>query len=79
MRSNICAQTYYGHNNAINCCAVEPTGNVLASCNADGIVKFWDVRTVRELSSLDECKQAANAFVLIEKGISLLWDMMIVI
>ena len=30
MRSNICAQTYYGHNNAINCCAVKPTGNVLA-------------------------------------------------
>ena len=27
---------------------------------ADGIVKFWDLRTVRELVSLDECKQAAN-------------------
>ena len=60
MRSNICVQTYYGHNNAINCCAVDPTGNVLASCDADGIVKFWDLRTVRELASLDECKQAAN-------------------
>jgi len=60
MRSNICAQNYYGHNNSIDCCAVELAGNVFASCDTDGIVRIWDVRTVRELSSLDECKRSAN-------------------
>ena len=42
------------------CCAVELAGNVLASCDAVGIVRIQDERTVRELSSLDECKRSAN-------------------
>jgi sperm-associated antigen 16 protein len=32
----------------------------VASCDADGIVKFWDIRNVSELSSLEFGPEAAN-------------------
>jgi WD40 repeat protein len=52
-RSGTCVQTFYGHNNAVNGVAFSLTGDTIASCDADGIVKLWDVRVVSEKASLD--------------------------
>ena len=49
MRTNMCTQTFYGHNNAVNSCAVNLQGDLIASCDADGIVKLWDIRVIKEL------------------------------
>ena len=49
MRSNICSQTFYGHNNAVNSAVINVTGEIIASGDADGVVKLWDVRMVKEL------------------------------
>ena len=54
MRTNICQQTFYGHNNAVNCAMATPSGDIIASCDADGVVKFWDVRMIREIGSYEE-------------------------
>ena len=35
-------------------------GDTVASCDADGIVKFWDIRNVSELDSLDFGPHPAN-------------------
>ena len=49
MRSNICVQTFYGHNNAINGAVANMNFTRLGSCDADGIVKLWDIRMIKEL------------------------------
>ncbi len=52
-RSGTCIQTFYGHNNAVNGVAFSLAGDTIASCDADGIVKLWDVRRVTEKATLD--------------------------
>ncbi len=52
-RSGTCVQTFYGHNNAVNGVAFSLAGDTIASCDADGIVKLWDVRVVTDKASLD--------------------------
>jgi WD40 repeat protein len=49
MRSNICVQTFYGHNNSVNSVAPNTYGDIIASCDSDGVVKLWDVRMIKEL------------------------------
>ncbi|KAJ3026053.1 UNVERIFIED_CONTAM: Sperm-associated antigen 16 protein [Siphonaria sp. JEL0065] len=36
------------------------SGDTVASCDSDGIVKFWDIRNVSELDSIDMGPHAAN-------------------
>ena len=45
MRSGLCAQTLYGHLNSVNHLCFS-TDDVIVSCDADGMVKLWDVRMV---------------------------------
>lgn len=52
-RSGLCIQTFYGHLNACNHVAMSKRGDVVASCDADGVIKLWDVRTVSELATLE--------------------------
>ncbi|MES1908309.1 MAG: hypothetical protein MHM6MM_001268 [Cercozoa sp. M6MM] len=44
-----CIATLYGHRNAVSHCSFAPSdGKILASCDADGVVKIWDVRLLGE-------------------------------
>lgn len=56
----MCVQTFYGHNNAVNGVAFNTTGDLIASCDADGIVKLWDVRAISERATLDCGDRAVN-------------------
>lgn len=48
MRVKHSVQTYYGHLNSVNSLIFNPKGDKLYSCDADGIVKQWDLRNVKE-------------------------------
>ena len=48
MKSGLCIQTFYGHLNSINHSAFSLKGDSISSCDADGVVKVWDVRMVKE-------------------------------
>lgn len=56
-RSGLCVQTFYGHANAVNHVAVTLSGDTAASCDADGIIKLWDVRMVAERATLGPSNQ----------------------
>jgi len=53
IRTNLCVQTFYGHNNAVNCTSFNIRGDTIASGDCDGITKVWDVRMVKELCQFD--------------------------
>ena len=42
-------QTFYGHLNTINDVVFNSRGDILYSCDGDGIVKVWDIRKVSEM------------------------------
>ena len=46
MRTGLTVQTFYGHLNAINDTQFSIGGQYISSCDSDGIVKVWDIRTV---------------------------------
>ena len=60
MRTGLCAQTFYGHLNSCNHVAFNLRGDTVVSCDADGLVKLWDVRMVAELLSVDCGPHPAN-------------------
>ena len=47
IRTNMCVQTFYGHNNAVNSTKFNLLGDKILSADCDGIVKVWDVRMVK--------------------------------
>ncbi|KAH8077205.1 hypothetical protein JL720_10170 [Aureococcus anophagefferens] len=72
-RSALCVQTFYGHTNAatgrrviqrrFNACnsvAINNRGDVIASCDADGAIKLWDVRTVTEIGTIQVSQHPCN-------------------
>jgi WD40 repeat protein len=61
LRTGLCAQTFYGHKNACNHAVFALKGDMIASCDADGIVKLWDVRFVSELLQIDTGQHPANS------------------
>lgn len=47
-RHGRCVETLYGHRNAVLCAATSAqSGEVIASCDAEGVVMMWDVRNMR--------------------------------
>lgn len=46
-------QTFYGHANAVSDVVFNLRGDSLASCDANGVIKLWDVRAVSERASLN--------------------------
>lgn len=47
-RTGLCVQTFYGHQNSVNQAGFNKEGDCILSCDADGVVKSWDVRLVGE-------------------------------
>ena len=43
-RTGLCVQTFYGHANAVNHACASRDGATVASCDADGAARLWDVR-----------------------------------
>ena len=60
MRTGLTVQTFYGHLNAINDTQFSIGGQYIASADADGIVKVWDIRMVQEISTIDVGDVAAH-------------------
>jgi WD40 repeat protein len=60
IRTSLCVQTFYGHNNAVNSTQFNIRGDTIASSDCDGITKIWDVRMVRELAQFDSGLASAN-------------------
>jgi len=53
MRTGLTVQTFYGHLNTINDTQFSIGGQYVASCDSDGIVKVWDIRSVQEIKTVD--------------------------
>ena len=53
MRTGLTVQTFYGHLNTINDCGFSIGGQYVASVDADGIVKLWDIRQVQQVFTAD--------------------------
>jgi WD40 repeat protein len=60
-RSGLCIQSFYGHTNAVNDVVFSLAGDTIASCDADGHVKVWDVRMVAERATISLGSQAIHA------------------
>jgi WD40 repeat protein len=58
--SGLCTQTFYGHLNSCNAATFNLMGTVLASTDADGMLKLWDTRMVAEILSINTGKHPAN-------------------
>ncbi|GBG88827.1 hypothetical protein CBR_g48441 [Chara braunii] len=56
----LCVQTFYGHMNSCNSVAFNLKGDTIASADADGIVKLWDIRMVAERMSFNAGPYPAN-------------------
>ena len=60
IRTNLCVQTFYGHNNSVNSVSFNIRGDSIASCDSDGMVRIWDVRMVKEIMNFDTGLASAN-------------------
>lgn len=67
-RTGLCAQTFYGHLNSCNSVVFDLKGEFVASCDADGVIKLWDVRMVAEMASIDVGPHSANKVSLDRSG-----------
>ena len=51
MRMGLTVQTFYGHLNSFNDVIFIPRDDILYSCDADGVIKSWDIRKISEAES----------------------------
>lgn len=51
----VCVQTFYGHLNSVNHVAFNLRGDTIASTDADGGLRLWDVRMVVERLEVNDC------------------------
>jgi len=61
-------QTFYGHLNSVNHVSYSNKGDVIASCDSDGVVKLWDVKMVRERTQFDSGQLPANVSIFDKSG-----------
>ena len=61
LRSGLNTQTFYSHANAVNQARFNNSGELIASCDMDGICKVWDMRMVCERLQISAGMHAANA------------------
>ena len=64
IRTNLCVQTFYGHNNSVNSVAFNIRGDNIVSTDSDGMVRVWDVRMVKEINNFDTGLASANNAIL---------------
>ena len=50
----------YSHHNSCNAATFNYQGSCIASGDADGVIKLWDLRMVAEIMTLDAGKYPAN-------------------
>eukprot|EP00920_Eleutheroschizon_duboscqi_P023613 GHVT01058811.1.p1 GENE.GHVT01058811.1~~GHVT01058811.1.p1 ORF type:complete len:839 (-),score=68.18 GHVT01058811.1:402-2918(-) len=62
-RTGKCVATYYGHGASVVDVAVDPSGTVVASCDAAGLVCLWDVKMTSELARTNVGSLATNCLV----------------
>jgi WD40 repeat protein len=67
-RTGLCIQTFYGHLNSCNHVAFNLRGDTIASTDADGGVRLWDVRMVQERLQINAGPHAANKVALDRSG-----------
>ena len=67
-RTGLCVQTLYGHNNSINHIQITNRGDTIVSCDADGIVKAWDIRMISEIGSINLGTYAVNKLAIDQAG-----------
>jgi WD40 repeat protein len=59
-RSQLCTHTLYGHHNSCNAAVFNLAGSTIASTDADGVVKLWDVRMAAEIVTIRGAPCPAN-------------------
>ena len=52
-RAGLCAHTFYGHAHSVSHATYNLGGDTIASCDAFGHVKMWDVRHVSPMIQVD--------------------------
>ena len=67
-RSGLCASTFYGHTNSCNHATFDLAGTMIATTDADGVAKLWDVRMVAERMTFDVGEYPANKCSLDRSG-----------
>ena len=67
-RTGLCVQTLYGHNNSINHIQITSRGDTIVSCDADGVVKVWDIRMISEIGSINLGTYAINKLAIDQAG-----------
>ena len=50
IRTGLTIQTFYGHMNSVNEVIFNFRGDVVGSCDGNGIVKQWDIINVKEMN-----------------------------
>ncbi|CAF5215442.1 unnamed protein product, partial [Rotaria magnacalcarata] len=60
-RTGLAEHTFIGHVNPCNQATFNLRGDTVASCDSKGIVKLWDVRTVKSIVTLDFGPYSANS------------------
>ena len=63
IRTNLCVQTFYGHNNAVNSVKFNQRGDLIVSGDCDGINKVWDIRMVKESRQFDSGLSSSNCAI----------------
>jgi len=63
IRTKTCTQTFYGHNNAVNCVNFNNRADKIVSADCDGISKVWDVRMVKEICQFDSGLTSTNVAI----------------
>jgi len=53
--------TFLGHTREVQCVAISPDGNTLASGSADNTVRFWDVASGKEQATLKAAKYCVDS------------------
>lgn len=64
----LCVQTFYGHQAAVTGCKFNVKGDRLASCDASGVVKTWDLRGGKDANTFSTDKRPANCISVDRSG-----------
>ena len=51
-------QTLRNHTGSVVALATDPNGKVLYSCGSDSFIKYWDIRTGKQIKSIDSHRSA---------------------
>lgn len=64
IKSGLLINTFYGHTSSINNLDISETENEVITCDAEGLVKLWDVRTMKCRGDINCGRYALNGVCL---------------